>query len=313
MDRLRGNTFLLLLLRAGNDTLLTPQEYGDSKSGVTRPNMLADLIRISDPSYNPAKITTLASYFSVYLQGMPKNSPGYLPFHMPSCQYGLETRIKDDYHAVLRQMDAFCHTYLTNDEIKLRRLVGGLVDIILSDDSFSGEFDVGNKWVGKNELGTINAFQLQSFLVSVWNIILRDHPNHTEGAETYRAWTENAGFNTAANITTDIGAMRAKKIVVSTELPEMDAPSDTADDIPDPVSLDDTMDQSYCDYNQQTETPEAEVIDSDYKQDDPTEHNKHTNQPQVINQTVNNWYNAEGGIQAAHIENLVLPPNWGKK
>lgn len=38
MDQLRGNTFLLL--RAGNDTLLTPQEYGDSKSWVTRPNML---------------------------------------------------------------------------------------------------------------------------------------------------------------------------------------------------------------------------------------------------------------------------------
>ena len=49
MNRLRGNTFLLLLLRAGCQVLLNPQEYGESKGGVTKPNMLADLIPVTNP------------------------------------------------------------------------------------------------------------------------------------------------------------------------------------------------------------------------------------------------------------------------
>lgn len=220
MGRLRGNTFLLLLLRAGCQVLLNPQEYGESKDGVTKPNMLADLIRLTDTNYHPAKIETLASYFSKYLSGDPPRSPAYLPFSNPAYQHGLESRIADDYPAVLRQMDRFCRTYLTQENYPLRLLVGGLVDTILADDSFDGEFDVGGKTVGKEDLSRETNFLLQPFLVSVWSNILINHPDTSEGAEAYLAWTEDAGYNTAREITTNIGAERAKKIAVSTDLPE---------------------------------------------------------------------------------------------
>lgn len=220
MERLRGNTFLLLLLRAGCQVLLNPQEYGESKDGITKPNMLADLIRLTNTSYYPAKNETLASYFSKYLSGNPPRSPAYLPFSNSAYQHGLESRIIDDYPAVLRQTDRFCRTYLSQEDYPLRLLVAGLVDAILADDSFDGEFDTGGKTLCKAEMGRETKFLLQPFLVSVWSNILANHPDTSEGAETYLAWTEDAGYNTAREITTNIGAERAKKIAVSTDLPE---------------------------------------------------------------------------------------------
>ena len=220
MERLRGNTFLLLLLRAGCQVLLNPQEYGESKEGVTKPNMLADLIRLTNTNYHPAKIETLASYFSKYLSGDPPRSPAYLPFSNPAYQHGLESRIAGDYPAVLRQMDRFCRTYLTQENYPLRLLVAGLVDAILADDSFDGEFDIGGKTVDKAALNRETKFLLQPFLASVWSNILSNHPDTREGKTTYEDWTEDAGYNTAREITTSIGTERAKKIAVSTDLPE---------------------------------------------------------------------------------------------
>lgn len=220
MERLRGNTFLLLLLRAGCQVLLNPQEYGESKEGVTKPNMLADLIRLTNTNYHPAKLDTLASYFSKYLSGDPPRSPSYLPFSNPAYQHGLESRIADDYPAVLRQMDRFCRTYLARENYPLRLLVAGLIDAIIADGSFDGKFDVGGKQVSKADLDQETKFLLQPFLTSVWSNILANHPDTSEGAETYLAWTEDAGYNTAREITTSIGADRAKKIAVSTDLPE---------------------------------------------------------------------------------------------
>ena len=141
MNRLRGNTFLLLLLRSGNQVLLNPQEYGESKEGVTKPNMLADLIRLTNPNYSPAKMDTLASYFSKYLAGEPPKSPSYLPFSNPAYRQGLSARLVDDRRSVLIQMDDFCRKYLDMGDASLRQLVAGLIDAVLSDDSFEGIFE----------------------------------------------------------------------------------------------------------------------------------------------------------------------------
>ena len=62
--RLRGNTFIALLLRAGVQGLSEKPEWGDNNNGITRPNMFADLLRMTQPKYNPPKMKSLSSYFS---------------------------------------------------------------------------------------------------------------------------------------------------------------------------------------------------------------------------------------------------------
>lgn len=223
MNRLRGNTFLLLLLRSGNQVLLNPQEYGESKEGVTKPNMLADLIRLTNPNYSPAKMDTLASYFSKYLAGEPPKSPSYLPFSNPAYRQGLSARLVDDRRSVLIQMDDFCRKYLDMGDASLRQLVAGVIDAVLSDDSFEGIIDIGEKSVQKldlNKLDRNTPINLQAFLCSVWAIILESFPDTSEGIETYNEWTEFAGYNTARIPKTDIGFERAKKIAVSPDLPD---------------------------------------------------------------------------------------------
>jgi hypothetical protein len=258
MERLRGNTFLLLLLRAGCQVLLNPQEYGESKDGVTKPNMLADLIRLTNPKYQPAKLDTLSSYFSKYLSGDPPRSPAYLPFSNPAYQFGLQSRIADGYPAVLRQMDRFCCTYLTQENFPLRLLVGGIVDAILADDSFDGEFDVGDRIVAKAELNDQKKFLLQPFLASVWSNILANHPDTSEGQQTYLEWTKDAGYNTAREITTKIGAERAKKIAVSANLPEEMLADAAVEDDAEPAEPDVTVDEIHED------KPRVEVYEAPF-------------------------------------------------
>lgn len=163
----------------------------------------------------------------------------------------------DDYPAVLTQMNKFCSTYLASDKFTLRLLVGGLVDAILADDSFDGEFNIGSKTVTKAELGTERSFILQPFLLSVWSIILADHPDTTEGKDTYFAWTEDAGYNTAREISTQIGAERAKKIAVSTELPEELLVKTADEDMDDVVET--TAEEEVHD-----EEPRIEVYDAPF-------------------------------------------------
>lgn len=291
MERLRGNTFLLLLLRAGCQVLLNPQEYGESKDGVTKPNMLADLIRLTDTNYHPAKIETLASYFSKYLSGDPPRSPAYLPFSNPAYQHGLESRITDDYPAVLRQMDRFCRTYLTQENYPLRLLVAGLIDAILADTSFDGQLDIGGKMVDKAALDQETKFLLQPFLVSVWSNILSNHPDTREGAETYLSWTKDAGYNTAREITTSIGAERAKKIAVSADLPEemlAETAGEEAEEYREEIKKD-PADEA------ESEVIEAEVIEDGPGQEDKKAYQEQTlnNNGRIYHQQAQNIYNIE--------------------
>lgn len=233
MYRLRGNTFIALLLRAGVQELSEKPEWGENNNGITRPNLFADLLRMTQPRYDPPKMKSLSSYFSQYLKGDLPFSPMYFAFNTTAFQHGLSARIQDEYPAVLAEMDAFYRKYLLTSSFDRKLLVGGLVDAILGDDSFDGVFDIGEKTVPKSELDRQRRFILQPFLVSVWANILENHPDASEGAETYMDWTAEIGYNKPRQTVTDIGAERAKKITVSDELPKAAAPDTANDDFVD--------------------------------------------------------------------------------
>ena len=216
--RLRSNTFIALLLRAGCKELGSHPEYGKNNNGITRSGLLADLLKLSMPEYEPKRMDTLVTYFSSFIQGTPPNSPRYLPFSTAACRNGLGERIKSNYNAVLVEMDYICKKYLDTSDYNYRLLISGIIETILADETFDGKFDIGGKMVSKNDLQNEKYFMLQPFLTSVWNIILSSHPDTTEGAETYLLWSEDDGYNSPRKISTDIGIERAKKITVSAKL-----------------------------------------------------------------------------------------------
>ena len=228
--RLRGNTFIVLLLRAAVNELSERPEWGESHNGITRCNLFADLLRLINPSYSPLKEKTLSSYFSKYLKGELQSSPKYFPFDSLFYQTGLQMRINEEYPTVLTEMDAFYQKYLQKTDGVLRNLVGGIVETILEDETFVGSFDVGERWVNKTELAEVKEFSLQPFLVSVWNTIVSNYHDVREGAETYRKWTKHIN-NTPDTITTCIGRETAMRIKVSVVLPETPSLEDSEPDL----------------------------------------------------------------------------------
>lgn len=218
-----------MLQRSAADKLSASLGWGKNNKEVTVQNLFADLLRLTKPDYVPKNPDSLSTYFSEYMLGKRAYSNTYFPFDKLDFQRGLQTRIKNDYHAVLTQMDEFCKKYLSMTDLSLRQLIGGIVETIQADDTFDGSFDVGGRWVRKEELGEINEFSLHPFLASVWSIILSDYPDASEGTETYLAWTKSVGEKSPKYITTRIGTDRAMKIKVNVELPEASIEEKTPD------------------------------------------------------------------------------------
>ena len=230
--RLRGNVFLLFLLRCAKNELGVAPSWGSSTNGLTRPELFMCLMRTVEPTYKPVNDITLRQYLSQYLNGTRPNSPEYYPFKDPAFRYGAETRLKTDWSGALAVMDTLCRTYLkADDTYAVTLLVGGLVDLILADVTVPDHtcFHTGCREVSKTELDREKKFILQPFLLSVWGYIVLSHPDAAEGAETYLAWTEDAGGGNPRHITTLWGSERAKIISVSVTLPETRAATDTAE------------------------------------------------------------------------------------
>lgn len=284
--RLRGNTFIALLLRAGVQGLSEKPEWGDNNNGITRPNMFADLLRMTQPKYNPPKMKSLSSYFSRYLKGDLPFSPMYFAFNTTAYQQGLSMRISEEYPTVLAEMDRFYKTYLRTSTVDRKLLVGGLVDAILADSTFDGKFDTGNKWIRKNELDAESNFIIQPFLVSVWNTILSDYPDASEGANTYMEWTNEIAYNKPRETTTQIGAERANKIVVDDLLPEA-IMLNAAEEYTEKIKKD-PADEA------EPEVLEGEVID----EEDPFETKTLEKEGRIYQQKAHKIYNIE------HIENF---------
>ena len=131
----------------------------------------------------------------------------------------------------------------------------------------------------------------------MWANILANHPDTSEGAETYLAWTEDAGYNTAREITTNIGAERAKKIAVSTDLPEEMLAETTSEDSNEAEEIDAE------EYRAETkkapaDEAEAEVIDAEVVEDGSGQEQRKTEQTlnnngRIYHQQAQTIYNIE--------------------
>ena len=186
-------------------------------------------------------------------------------------------------------MNALCRKFLdTDNEATRKLLVGGLIGLVLKDNSIPSAtvFDTGYKEVTRAELAQETDFILQPFLISIWGYIVTKKPNAEEGAETYMRWTEDAGGGNPRRINTRWGTNTAKKIAVSTDLPE--------------EMLVETADEEQDSEEETKKTPadeaEAEVIDAEVVE--PLETKTIVKEGRIYQQQAQKIYNIE------HIENF---------
>jgi len=241
--KLRGNTFILLLLRAANDDLSISGGWGIKGKGITRPGLFLDLLKMIKPTHSP-NMNTLAQYFSAYLDGSRPDSPSAYPFNSPAFRDLFTKRMHEDYVNVLLEMDSFCKKYLDYKNSSVRRqLVAGIL-LGLGNDSTIGsnaEFDSGFEKIQKSQFKDITKFKLQPFLLSVWFYLVTKKYDASEAIDTYNAWVGEAEPNTAPPITTTIGLKYSEKIEVEFDEsinPEIESPFEDTNDEEEPEIID---------------------------------------------------------------------------
>lgn len=306
--RLRGNTFILLLLRSHSHNLSTIEGWGKKGQGITKPNMFLELLRMIDASHSP-KMPTLSKYFSEFMSGARPNSHTAYPFLEPTFTHKFKIRMQCEYGGVLKEMDVFCHRYLDyNNDSSMKQLVAGLTIAIDEDPTIpkNTQFNTGTSTIRKKDLLKHRDFKLQPFLLSIWYYLVTEKPDASEAKQTYLDWTGEAETNSAPPITTTIGLERAEIFpfqVDMTTASNITEAAPTAETNP-------TIETEHPELAEETEQVHSDCSDDSTDTADTIDEFADTSTqqqpPQVVYQTINNWNNAEGGTQIGHVEKLEI-------
>ena len=226
--KLRGNTFLILLLRAAKEEVSARPTWNKQASGLTRAKLFDSLIRVMAPSQKVQNISTLTKYLPEYLEGERPNSKTCYPFNDARFITRVRNRFNSKGALALTAMKKFCDDYLNMDSSNLEFLLGGIIGTALEDDSFNGMFFTGSKWLSKDSLkselveagvlgntGSLKSkpeYNLQAFLLSVWYYILTVYNNAGDAHGAYSAWTDQSNLLT---VKTTIGDTFLDKIRVN--------------------------------------------------------------------------------------------------
>ncbi|MBR0315771.1 MAG: hypothetical protein IJQ99_02800 [Synergistaceae bacterium] len=235
----RGNSFLLVLFSAVKKGFGAASEMGKSANGLTRTALFSALIKILNSHYEPKSDNDrFAPYISKYLNGDLICSRSYYPFDSEEFQEEVEKSFTSQYDAALSAMNAFCYKYLDmpseangNNSKAIKRLVAGIIDIMLLDKTFDEEINTGYRTVKKKALDRETEFILQPFLLDVWYKILTKYSGEIDSGkinkmetkkkawkETYKELTNSDGNKRPRKLKPEIGRERADKIEVSVTL-----------------------------------------------------------------------------------------------
>ena len=228
--KLRGNTFLILLLRAAKEELSARPTWNTQASGLTRAKLFDNLIRVLVPSQKVQIINTLTKYLPAFLEGERPYSKTCYPFNDAKFITRVRNRFNSKGALAMTAMKKFCDDYLNMDSSNLEFLIGGIIGTALEDDSFNGMFFTGNKWISKASLrdelieagvlgdaGNLKVkpeYNLQAFLLSVWYYILTAYNNAEDAQGAYSAWTDQSNLLT---IKTTIGDTFVDRIKINTD------------------------------------------------------------------------------------------------
>ena len=247
--RLRGNSFLLLLLRALREC--TGNGNGDRLTGT---GLWIDFMRVFDDRYNPRKTITdttvqyrevlaegykkLRQYFSEYLSGVFHFGSVCLPKDLPGKAKSIFSSDLDDssFRKALERLNYACHRYFgwsdnengreSQSDLVLGKIVAGIIETIKDDDTFEGPFFTGKKIVQKENLYAENDYILQLFLFDIWYKIVTEHYGDAEGGkETCNKWTQSeqrANTYEPRTMVLPIGQERAKTLRVTTDIEHID-------------------------------------------------------------------------------------------
>ena len=203
--------------------------------------------------------------------------------------------MSNDLH-IYQQMKTLTNDFLA--ERKMQWLVKAILETIIKDVSIGSdeEFSINCQTkLKKEQLQTVTHINLEFFLVSVWDYILRNKTNNRLGRSTFEAWYKQSGTNSKWKlINEDIGTTITQNI----EITRFEMPVYNNEKVAEcSKTLDMKEDNEF--FNPETDIPVVEADDiSDEEEQSPKQITQTINNPKIVNQYANKIYNIE------HVDHL---------
>lgn len=300
-----GGTFFTQLLRMKKSPSRSRTDgLTGEKDKVNNQRMLEALIRFFKPDFMVYSDNTFKGDTSDY-KSCKESQGDNLPFDESRTDFSyFDNLVKKQYKDVLPLMKQFVDRFInTDDEKKVSDAVKALLQTIADDKSIddNAEFFMGamGNPLTKAELANRQEIILEPFLLGVWHFILLHRPVNTDGRNTFLAWHQAPSRELRGKGWKYISKIGKSYPEIYLHRSDEDFAFEKAvEELPDEMIEED--EETY-----ESTTDDSPVTEA-YNQ-------VFLLQQQILNNhgVINNWHNAPGGIQVAHIENLTI--TWGKK
>lgn len=317
--RLCGGTFFTLISHSRAKMPSKAECYGGVKSGITEAQTLLGLTRVLRPDMAGPKDFDENRYKgnAREFKSCRNFGGGFFQLDDASVLKSFDNRIKNEYNDPLVLMAAFVENFLDvrSSSHKDEYLIKALLEVLDADKYIDDGAKIYAQEDGvpktKKELLMSEEICVEPFLLGMWHYVLCSGIDNKVGQDTYSEWCPALGESKGSrrDYIANIGETSSRRVQIKychpkpkqniDEQPEMEAEKG-----PESKKAAETAAEDIYEEDSFDETLQAEVIDEDKKQKD---------NGKVINQTVNNWYNAPGGIQIEKLGTLVLPQGWGEK
>ncbi len=192
--RLCGGTFFTLVTHAMKAHGRSHDNIRGNSTGITEAECFKALIRVFYPALPNLALSTEKSNASNYKKC--KNlGDGIIPFSSRFLDYGYGSIFLVDYLPLLGRMNDFVYRFIDVENYG-EWLVRALIQLILEDEEIADDmcFQImpDAKGVEKKELHSVRAVYIQSFLLGIWSVIMREIPDNTVGKETFLRWHPSA-------------------------------------------------------------------------------------------------------------------------
>lgn len=199
--RLCLGTYFTLLLESRKQRARVRERFNGKADGLSDPEVLIGLARVTMSCFIVPDRSMLESVrvSTANVKNCSSKGGMYYPFGDTDSINAFNDEITNNYVSVLGRMDSFCDFFLRiNDGTKKdERLVKSLVDMIMKDDSISGEqlfyINEDGTAVSKKKVCSQRNYCFQPFLLGVLHYVLLRPDKATIGKKTFEEWCPSRG------------------------------------------------------------------------------------------------------------------------
>ena len=190
-----GGVFVRTILNYRKQRVDRKDLYAGNTDPLSDIPALLALIRVTDPTFQSPKETTIKSVTSTFLNCRDE-IPKTLPFTDSGFKASFNGQMRDSYPTLLHRMNEYLEFAIgLDDKYKLEGLCKDLLTIIENDPHCAkAKFNIGPN----GEAVTLsNTIYFQSFILGIWHYIIKTGMSNKVDEKMYNAWNKRKDKGTS--------------------------------------------------------------------------------------------------------------------